>query len=145
MCVTGSSTSPVVTRGDEKSSPWNPLLCLCKEIFPPKRSTETHTHTHAQPLCLHVDQPPVAWSLLPFSPPEGHEKAGQRAQSPLLNGSLELSWNLPVVLRMDGSHTPLFIHCWGERRKRRRGGVCIHIQDEWVLSSSLFLLTIRVF
>ena len=45
--VTSSSTSAVVTRGDEKSSPWNPLLCLCKEIFP---STEVYTHT--QELCV---------------------------------------------------------------------------------------------
>lgn len=116
MCATGSSTSPVVTRGDEKSSPWNPLPCVCKGIPPQKRYTYTHARAHTPTLCLHVDQPPAAWSSLPFSPPEGRGKAGQRAQSPLLNGSLGLSWNVPVVLRMDGSHTPLLIHCWGERR-----------------------------
>lgn len=82
--------------------------CVFAKKYSPQQK---YIHTHTGTLCLHVDQPPAACSPLPFSPPEGQMKAGQRAQSPVLNGSLGFSWNLPVVLRMDRSHTPLLIHC----------------------------------
>lgn len=91
VCATCSVTSPVVTRGDEESRPWNPLPRVCKEISP-KRSPYTHTCSHT--LCLHLDEPPCSPVFI-TPPAKGYEEVGaDRAQSPLLSGSLGLHWNL---------------------------------------------------
>lgn len=98
VCVICSVASSVVTRGDKKSRPWNPLLCVCKVAppppTPPKKSLDTYMHRHT--LCLHLDEPPAARSSLPFTPsPRATRRWGaDRAQSPLLSGSLGLHWNL---------------------------------------------------
>lgn len=74
-CMTCSVTSPVVTRGDEKSSPWNPLPRVCKVISPLEKAL-THIHTHTHTPRLHLRETPAAQSSLPSSTPEGYEKVG---------------------------------------------------------------------
>lgn len=95
-CMTCSVTSPLVTRGDENSSPWNLLPHVCKVISPLEKSpyTHTHPHTHYLPVLLRATR---RW--------------GQRAQSPLQSGSLGPPLEFtPLGLR---THTPPLSHCQG--------------------------------
>lgn len=107
-CMTCSVTSPVVTRGDEKSSPWNPLPCVCKVISPLEKAL-THVHTHTHTLCVSTFVKPLLPSLhyLPVLL-RATRRWGQRAQSPFQSGSLGLPWNLhPWVWGPTLLHSPI--------------------------------------
>lgn len=125
MCATCSITSPVVTRGDEESRPWNPLPRVCKEISP-KRSPYTHTCSHT--LCVSTStSPPAAQSSLP-PPPRATRRWGQTELNLLFYpdpwGSTGIYTPGPENGRDPHSSTlPLL-------RRRRRGAVGLHTQEE---------------
>lgn len=129
VCATCSITSPVVTRGDEENRPWNPLPRVCKEISPQKNP---YTHTRSHTLCVSTSTSPLPPSLhypLPTHPPRATRRWGQTELNLLFHpdpwGSIGIYTPGPENGRDPHSSTlPLL------RRRRRRGAVGLHTQEE---------------
>lgn len=131
------STSSVVSKGDEKNHPWNPVLCVSKEIFTPKRSTHTHTHTNTHEHRVSMLISPLLRSLhYPLALLRATRRRGRELNCLFYTDP----WGSPGIHTRgpeNGREPHLSTHPL-LRRKRRRGGE-LHTHDEKVLSSSLFL------
>lgn len=135
ICVRCSSTSSVVSKGDEKNILGIPSCVSPKKYSAPKRSTHTHTNTHKY--CVSMLISPLLRSLhYPLALLRATRRRGRELNCLFYTdpwGSSGIHTRSPENGREPHSSThPLL------RRKRRRGGD-LHTHDGEVLSSSLFL------